>query len=187
MSVEQWLQLERDIPGELVDGRLVEEEVVSTAHECVVAWLLFEVRRWVRQRGGFVFASQYKVPIGGDRGRKPDLSAWVPLWALPGARSRLGRVPNLAIEVLTPTPRDIRRDRVEKRADYTAARIKQYWLVDPVARTIEILERRRDGRYVQALVASTGRHEVPRCPGFSLDLDALWAEVDEANEAIGEE
>jgi len=82
------------------------------------------------------------------------------------------------VEVVTARPRDHRRDRVEKKADYASVGVQQYWLIDPQARTLEALARGEDGRFVEALTAATGAHDVPGCDGLRLDLDALWAEVD---------
>ena len=40
MTTSEWAELSEDVPGELVDGRLVEEEVPDYAHEVIVAWLI---------------------------------------------------------------------------------------------------------------------------------------------------
>jgi Uma2 family endonuclease len=90
------------------------------------------------------------------------------------------------MEVITPEPRDIRRDRLEKTEDYAAFGVRFYWIVDPKPRTIEVFELGEDGRYVLALVASEGRVEwVPGCDGLALDLSDLWSEV--ARAEAGEE
>ncbi|MFT3768416.1 MAG: hypothetical protein QM820_23455 [Minicystis sp.] len=39
MSSEQWAAMPEDDPGELVGGRLVEEEVADFAHETVVSFV----------------------------------------------------------------------------------------------------------------------------------------------------
>jgi len=179
MSVEQWAALDEDEPGELVDGHLEEEEVPTWAHELVVSWLIGILRGWIVPRGGFVLGSESKVAVSARRGRKPDVVVFFSSRGLPPRQSSLTRSPpDLVIEVVTATPRDQRRDRVEKKADYAAFGVAQYWIVDPEARTFEILARRDDGRFVELLAASEGAHDVPSCDGLRLDLDALWSELD---------
>ena len=92
--------------------------------------------------------------------------------------------PDIAVEVVSPQPRDGRRDRVEKVADYAAFGIRYYWLVDPELRSLEILELTAKGLYVHVLGATAGFLEtIPGCEGLILDLDALWAEIGRLDEA----
>jgi hypothetical protein len=52
-------------------------------------------------------------------------------------------------------------------------------LLDPTARTFEILELSEDGRYLHVLGASEGRLlQIPGCAGLTLDLDELWRQID---------
>jgi Uma2 family endonuclease len=179
MTVSQWESLPEDEPGELVDDALVEEEVPDFVHEAVVAWLLHTLREWVLPRGGYVFGSEAKFVVRPSRGRKPDLSVFFSARGKVPARGA-GRVPpDIVVEVVSPTPRDGRRDRVEKLDDYAAFGVAYYWIVDPEQRSIEVLERGVDGRFVHALGVLDGRVDrVPGCDGLALDVDALWSEVD---------
>jgi Uma2 family endonuclease len=87
--------------------------------------------------------------------------------------------PSIAIEVITPTPRDERRDRIEKASEYAAFGIKWYWLVDPALQSVEVWELGADGRYAQTVAAVAGVIDpVPGCDGLALDVDALWRELD---------
>ena len=93
----------------------------------------------------------------------------------------------IAYEVISLRPRDHRRDRIEKVREYAAFGVRWYWLVDPEARTLEVLERADDGRYTVALAASEGRLDtVPGCQRLALDLDDLWRELDGLVDAVEE-
>lgn len=166
-----------DEPGEWVDGWLVEEEVSSVLHEILVGWFIAALREWIVPLGGCVLGSEFKLAVSSGRGRKSDVCAF-----LPGRRPSLDAPvaespPDIAIEILSGRPRDIRRDRVEKLSEYAAFGVRHYWIVDPKARTVEFFEL-RGGGYAHALAASDGRVSPPDLPGLVLDLDALWAEID---------
>ena len=96
--------------------------------------------------------------------------------------------PDLAVEIISPRPRDTRRDRVDKLTEYAAFGIRYYWLVDPELRTVEVLELGGDGRYVHALGAASGTIDpVPGCEGLVLDLDELWETIDRLSPEEGSE
>lgn len=178
LSLEDWAALPEDDSGELVDGRLVEGEVPELVHEVLVAALCHLLRAWLRPLGGLVAASGVKLAIDERRGRMPDVAVFLP-GNLPPARGLLRVPPDVAVEIVSATPRDACRDRVEKLNDYAAVGVRWYWIVDPELRSFEILERGPDARYVHALAATAGVVDpVPGCEGLVLDLDELWAEID---------
>jgi Uma2 family endonuclease len=177
LSLAEWLLLPEDDPGELVDGRVQEEEVPDAIHELAVTWLIAVLRGWLAG-GGFVFGSELKLAITDDRGRKPDVVVFLPGREPPPRRGRLHAPPDIVVEVVTPTPRDERRDRVEKMSDYALVGVGSYWLLDPALRSFEVFQRGADGRFVRALGATEGQAAVPGCAELALDLDALWRELD---------
>jgi Uma2 family endonuclease len=178
MTLAEWAELGEDVPGELVDGRLVEEEDVGFLHDLVVAWLIRTIGSWLAPRGGFVGASDTRFAVSSTRGRKPDLSVYFP-GRRPPAHGLVTLPPDIMIEVVSPRPSDARRDRLEKMAEYAAFGVRYSWIVEPAFRMVEIFELGADGRYTRALGAAEGVvTEVPGCDGLSLHLDALWAEVD---------
>ncbi len=176
LSFDEWVGLGEDEPGELVDGHLEDEELPDATHELCVSWLIRALGAWLAGRG-FVFGSELKIALGPNRGRKPDVVVYLPGGKAPPRRGALSEPPDIVIEVVTPTPRDERRDRVEKMSEYARFGVRFYWLVDPALGTFEIFERTPAG-FTQVVAVTEGTIErVPGCDGLVLQIDALWAEL----------
>jgi len=186
LSLDEWSALPEDTPGEWARGHLVQEEVPDFVHELLVALLVRLLGNWVFPEGGLVAGSEAKLGVSSERGRKPDVSVYLPGSERPPARGLIRVPPDIAVEVVSSTPRDGRRDRVEKMRDYAAFGVRFYWILDPQLRSLEIFELGADGRYVQALGATGGPvEEIPGCEGLQIDLDALWQEVDRLEDGTG--
>jgi Uma2 family endonuclease len=178
MTLAQWGDLDEDEPGELIDGRLIEDEEMGAEHDIVGAWLIWILRSWLASRSGFVGMSDTRFGVSPTRGRKPDAYVYLP-GRKPPRRGLVTVPPDIMVEVVSPRPKDARRDRVEKMREYSAFGVRFYWIVDPAIRTFEILELGADGRYAHAASAAEGTIDpVPGCEGLAIDVDALWAEVD---------
>jgi Uma2 family endonuclease len=179
MTLDEWARLDEDQPGELVGGYLEEEEVASFVHEWLVAVLARRFQDWLRDRG-LVVTSDAKLAIAENQGRKPDLSVWFPGSPRPRLSASVSSVPpDVAVEVVTPTPRDARRDRVTKYDEYAAFGVRFYWIVDPELRTVEVFAL-REGTYTRVVGASEGQAlPVPGIDGAAFDLDAIWSRLDE--------
>ena len=171
--------MDEDEPGELVDGHLVEEEDVAFGHEVAAGWAIGTLRSWAAPRGGRVGASDGRFKPTARRGRRPDAFVYLPGSPRPGPRDKLLEVPpDIMVEVVSPSPKDAKRDRVDKANEYAKFGVRV--LLDHPSRlcTIEILELGQDGRYVRALAVADGKVDaVPGCEGLTLDVDALWAEA----------
>jgi Uma2 family endonuclease len=179
LSLDDWLALPDEVSGELVDGCLREEEMPDPIHELAVTWLIAVFREWLRGRG-FVFGSELRLAISPQAGRKPDIAVIFPGEPAPPRRGALRTPPTLVVEVVSPTPSDERGDRVEKMAEYAAFGVRFYWLVDPALGSLEIFELipLSGGRFVKLDGRTSGTFPAAGCEGLSIDLDALWAELD---------
>jgi Uma2 family endonuclease len=177
MGDAEWLALEEDAAGELVGGSLEEEEVPSAVHELCVSWLIWTLRSWLADRGGFVLGSELKLLLEPGLGRKPDLVVVLPGSPPPPRMGPLRTPPDMVFEIVSPTLRDERRDRVEKMGEYATFGVPRYVLVDPALGSIEVFVLDAEGRYARSAAATQGRLEVPGCAGLGFDLDALWAEL----------
>jgi Uma2 family endonuclease len=179
MSLEEWAALPEDEPGEIVDGYRVEEEVPENVHELVVAWLIHVFRAWAGERPIVVFGSGAKYAVAKNRGRMPDVSVFMPDASRPPRRGLNRQPPSIAVEVVSDTPRDARRDRVDKLQEYAAFGVRWYWIVDPWLRSFQVHELDALGRYAHVVDATEGTIEsVPGCDGLRIDLEGLWREIE---------
>ncbi len=178
MTLDEWAGLPEDEPGELVDGRLEEEEVSDFVHDFILIWLGQVFRRWLGRRG-FVAGSEVKYAATARRGRKPDLAVFLPGGKTPPARGIVRVPPDVMVEIVSTSPRDVRRDRIDKMDDYAAFGVRWYWILDPGLRSLEIFELGDDGRYRRVLATGEAPvRAVPGCRGLVLDLPELWRETE---------
>lgn len=124
--------------------------------------------------GGWWILDEPELHLGEDV-LVPDLAGW--------RRSRMPRVPETAYfplapdwicEVLSPSTATI--DRAKKLRIYAREQVAHAWLVDPIARTLEVL-RLEHGRWT--ILGTHVGPEVVRAEPFAdveLDLASLWAD-----------
>lgn len=168
---------------ELWDGVVVEGEVPLYRHQKTRHWLEDVLSPWVRTRGGYVW-SEAELQFGPYDVRRPDLMVFWSGQPLDPDHA-FTAVPDLVIEIVSPQPRDVRRDREQKVIDYCAHGIPHYWIVEPIHRAFEAYLRQmikepgiggqaRGWEYRRTVLATTGTIEVLGFTGLTLDLDACW-------------
>ncbi len=101
--------------------------------------------------------------------RHPDLAIFK---QPPAQRKELWSswVPEIVVEVVSPSSED--RDYVEKREEYLARGIQEYWIVD-ISRERLLVLRRVRGKWIEQFL-TTGTYETKLLPGFTLDIAKLF-------------
>jgi Uma2 family endonuclease len=127
---------------EIIEGELYEMPSPGSAHALVIAALIRLLIHLVESLGGRWCTAPIDVFMPGANPVQSDI-----LVILPGGPAEIvprgiEGAPDLVMEVLSPSNRG--RDLLTKRSLYARAGVREYWLVDPDARTIEILSLDRD-------------------------------------------
>ncbi len=161
---------------EIIEGELYEMPAPNLVHATVVANLIAMLIPLVTRFGGRWYTAPLDVFFQGANPVQPDIVVILPGWSgtLP-LRGPEG-APDLLVEVLSPSNRG--HDLLLKRALYARAGVREYWLVDPEGRTIEILALDRDALH---LVAAASGSETPVSPMFGplpVAADDLFAGID---------
>ena len=161
---------------EIIDGELFEMPSPTSAHALAIAALIRLLFPIVDRLGGRWLTAPLDVFFTGADPVQPDL-----LVLLPDSRARLVRrgvegPPDLLIEVISPSNRA--HDQVRKRQIYARGGVREYWIVDPEQRVIEVI----DGRGVSVHRLDAASEPVLRSPllgELAVSLDEVVPGVDE--------
>ena len=160
---------------ELLDGDLLMVPAPNLKHQAVLGQLHFELLSFLRkQQLGRLFAAPCDVVLSDNDVVQPDLLFVSHERELLLSNSENVRgAPDLVVEILSPSTAE--KDRGYKRTLYAQHGVAEYWLVDPVAETIQV-QRQRDGALTPT--DTFGRGDTlrsPELPGLELKLDDIFS------------
>jgi Uma2 family endonuclease len=171
-TVRDYMRLPVEHGVELIEGELVMSPSPGVRHQRLVGNLYLLLRRWLGRKGrGEVILSPMDVILSVHTVVQPDLLV-VLRRRSSIVRDRIRGAPDIAIEVLSPS--SLERDRLIKRHVYASHGIREYWIVDPQTRTIEVYS--RFGRRFRLHGAFEGddRISTPVLPDLRLDPKSIW-------------
>ena len=173
------------LPGwplaEWVDGKLDYLPLPTPHHQAVGSFLYDELRDYHRDRGLPAAVRFTGLPVripayGGNarRSRYPDLALLLDKDD-PRAAADAWNGADLLVEIVSPD--NPRRDTEEKREDYAAAGVREYWIADPRprSRTITVLSL-ADGTYDGTEYGAGESAASVLLPGFAVDVAACLAD-----------
>jgi Uma2 family endonuclease len=166
---------ESNQPTELWDGELVLLPAPSFFHQEIVDRFHDTLKAWVREhRLGKTALAPLDMVLAPHRAVQPD-AVFISNERLGILGERVEGAADLVVEVLSPGSR--RRDRLDNRELYEQHGVREYWLIDPEAQTVEVLFLER-GAYQLAGRWHPGEHAASRLlKGFRIQVGALLGSV----------
>jgi Uma2 family endonuclease len=163
--------------GEILDGELVVSPRPASLHARATSRLGIEIGgpfdTGKGGPGGWIILDEPELHLVGQV-MVPDLAGW--------RRERMPEMPDVSYFELSPdwvcevlSPATAKVDRAGKMRHYAAAQVRNVWLVDPAATTLEIY--RLDGAGWRLLETHAGEAKVRVEPfdAVELDLASLWS------------
>lgn len=188
-SEEDYLELSQKHRVELVDGCIEVLPMATIFHQLLADYLHSLLKSYLataapleHRRGRALFAP-LPVRLGSRRFRDPDV-----VYLRPERLKELHGQPDgadLVVEIVSEGKENRDRDLVTKRAEYAAAGIEEYWIVDPELRSVSVLtldptdrsQYREHGVFAAGSVATS-----VLLPGFAVNVTDLFAQADDAAE-----
>jgi Uma2 family endonuclease len=140
---------------ELLGGELYLSPAPSPTHQFVVGELFVLLRMYGHTNGGIAFLSPIDVVFSQVDATQPDVVYLAPdRLAMIGKKGIMGP-PSLIVEVLSPGSSDV--DPGRKLEVYARHGAPEYWIVDPIARTIRAYADPSGERYLHVERSVGGR------------------------------
>ena len=136
--MQDYMNLPDDVRVELIDGEFFMSPSPKERHQRIVTNLVRILDSFVHAHQlGTVYVAPFDVHLPSGDVVQPDV-----LFVSTGNRhiiqDWIRGAPDLAIEVISPETAE--RDRIIKRDLYASNGIKEYWLVDDAAKSVEVLK-----------------------------------------------
>lgn len=158
---------------ELIDGAVVERNMVQLDHEKLVDWLRFVIGLYVRARRlGILLGSRTAVEINRFRGRLPALLFVCQERAEIVQQKAVYGPPDLILAVISPGGRPS--DVLALETDYRAIGVPEIVFIDQRKRAVRILHRQEDDYAEEVLTA--GSLALESLGGIRLQLEWLFVE-----------
>lgn len=139
-----------------------------------------ELGHWLRNyrethpRGAELNATFYEETVVTPTERRPaDRVIYAGLGRVPCE----AETPTIVVEFVSAGKRSLVRDYEEKRDEYLALGVREYWVIDRFARRLTVY-RRTDSGTDRSVVGEGGVYTTPLLPGFELPLDRLLQRAD---------
>ena len=129
---------------ELIEGELYMVPSPGSYHQTVLLNLLDFFRAYIKKKkAGVVFCAPLDVVLAPNDVLQPDV-----LFISKGrmdivTENNIQGAPDLVVEILSPGT--LERDKIVKKHLYEKHGVKEYWIVDPVGKLVEVLTLKEEG------------------------------------------
>lgn len=162
---------ESNLPMELWDGEIIMPPTPNADHQDIVFNFARELRDFVvAKKLGKVFLSPLDVILSPHRTVQPDVF-YIAKAQLSLVKDRVRCAPDLAVEVVSEG--SWRRDHVDKKGLYEQFGVREYWIVDPEAQTMEVFALEKDAFKLHSKAGSEETARSKLLPGFFLTWSQL--------------
>ena len=169
---------------ELIDGRLIVSPIPSENERDPNE----ELGHWLREyrdrhpSGSTLNGTlpEHTVKTGANR-RRADRVIWAGL----GRQPRKGETPTIVAEFVSAGKRARKRDYEEKRDEYQAIHVQEYWIIDRFERVMTVYTL-RGAKFQKRVIREKQVYTTNLLPGFELPLAKLLALADRWGEAEAE-
>jgi len=145
-TYEDYLKTPDDVRYELIEGELIMTPSPVTRHQRISILLASEILRYVLDNNlGEVFAAPYDVVLSNENVSQPDILFISKDRVDIITEKNVQGAPDLIIEILSEST--AYRDAIQKKRLYARFGVKEYWIVAPDDKLVEVYYLKDKGEY----------------------------------------
>lgn len=170
-TYDDYLRLDDDIRYEIIEGVLEVVPAPILGHQDITGTLYRALWEHVMTHApGKVYVSPVDVILSERNVVQPDVVFVATARAAILQERGIMGAPDLVVEVTSPSSTS--RDRIVKRQLYERFGVKEYWMIDPAGKAIDVCMLDA-GRY-RLTGSTTGVIRSEMLPGFSIDITKVF-------------
>lgn len=160
---------------ELIEGELFVSRAPSVPHQRIIHNLQMNIGSYLARNPIGILIPGAGVILSDYNGVIPDL-----IFISEGRRAEIAAgdkitgAPDLIIEVMSPGTENRQRDMVVKRQLYGKYGVKQYWIIDPENRAVELYRVREQSLEKVATLTHQDDVASPLLPGFQMKVQEIF-------------
>ena len=173
-TVEDYMRLPEGERVELIGGELLVSPSPREKHQRVSAEIEIQIGLWAKQSGlGIMYHAPFDVVLSKHDAVQPDILFISRERKEIITDANVQGAPDLIVEILSPGTE--KRDTVAKKALYERHGVREYWIVDPDADTIEVFVARERKFISLRIFSGADILESPALPGFRISLKDVFS------------
>lgn len=159
---------------ELINGMIIKRTSPSLAHQRVSRRLTYLLEKFLTEHQvGEFFTAPTDVALDNYNGVVPDLAfVSVERSFILEREDYVDGVPDIIFEIISPG--SVRRDRIDKKELYERFGVKEYWLLDPANRVVEIYSLKDNQYQLHQFLEETGSTMSTVLDGFVIEISELF-------------
>ena len=174
-TVKEYMTTPEDKRYQLLDGEMILAPSPTTRHQTIIMQLVLTLHQFVNEHSlGRIWVAPLDVVLSNYDVAQPDVLFVSNERAGIVTEANIQGGPDLVVEILSPATAQY--DTGYKQLLYGRHGVREYWIVDPDAETVEVLTE-GDGGLVRR--ATHGRGQTltsPLLDGLFIDLEAVFGQ-----------
>ena len=173
-TVKDYMSTPEGARYQLLDGEMILAPSPTSRHQNIVLRLSLALSQFVQANSlGRVWFAPLDVVLSNYDVAQPDILFVSNARSGIVTEANIQGAPDLVVEILSPGTATY--DRGYKQALYSRHNVREYWLVDPDADTVEVLAESQEGLATVASYDAAGTLTSPLLEGLAIELAGIFS------------